>query len=399
MDIPGIVLAGFDWTPLLDAARAARAREVALEIATALEQRAPEHLVGLKGDASIAILLAQAGRDSAAAKLDSALAVASAQPLTLSLFGGLSGISWVLSELGAGDEVDLVLAHFDSALVRYLDVPRWAERYDLMSGLAGVGVYAAERRDAVGHQLAEHVIHHLETSATMAGAGTAWRTPPAFLPEPRRARFPDGTIDLGVAHGVPGIIGMLARFIEVDLEAARSRRLLDAAVTWLLEAAPPGAPRFGSSWPVDLDEPKRIGWCYGDVGVAGVLLKCSRVLGSPRLQAEALELLTQSSAALDHQGVPDAAFCHGAASIAHVYNIAFQQTGSLAMRGEAIRWIDKVLALQASLIGIAGYVSFKPSRQRWEADPTLLSGVTGIGLVLLAAIEDREPAWQRLFVL
>lgn len=391
---------GDAWVPLLEGAAAAAARGVALEIALQLARRAPSPEPGLKGDAAAALLLACCGRPEATPRLEAALVTAVTRPLTISLFGGLAGMAWVLDQL-AGAEADAVVEHFDAALWRHLDVPRWDERYDLMSGLAGVGALVADRRDARARRIAERVLFHLERAAVVTEVGAMWRTPPRFLPEARRSRFPLGMTDLGVAHGTPGVAGMLARFVEAGVEVDRSRRLLEAAVAWLLDAVPMGRPRYGTSWPIDYEAIKRIGWCYGDAGVAGVLLRAARALGRPDVEAAALDMLRDLAAPLARRGVPDASFCHGAAGLAHIYNVAFQLTGDPELRRHAVRWLHEILRLRSPDGGIAGYRSQKVDRgaTRREDDPTLLSGVVGTALVLLAAIEDREPAWQRLFLL
>jgi hypothetical protein len=172
-------------------------------------------------------------------------------------------------------------------------------------------------------------------------------------------------------------------------------------VSWLLNAVPDGLPRFGTSWPADPDEFKRMGWCYGDPGVAGVLLRASRTLRSTELEQEALALLERVAAPLATRGVPDACFCHGAAGLAHIYNLAFQRTGSTLMRDQARRWLAEVLRLRTPGTGIAGYRFLKADDDgtRWAPDATLLSGAAGVALVLLAAVEDEEPAWQALYLL
>jgi class I lanthipeptide synthase len=381
------------WVPVLDGHVADLARGVADEIARQLARRAPSPELGFKGDAAAALLLAQCGLDEATARLEGALVAAVARPLTISLFGGLAGMAWVLEQL-VGAEAGAVVEHFDAALWRHLDVPRWEERYDLMSGLAGVGALVADRRAVRARQIAERVLFHLERSAIVTEVGAMWRTP-------RRPWFPLGMIDLGVAHGTPGIIGMLARFVEAGVEVERSRRLLVAAVGWLLDAVPMGRPRYGTSWPIDYEATKRIGWCYGDAGVAGVLLRAGRALGVAEVEATAVAMLRDLATPLSRRGVPDASFCHGAAGLSHVYNVAFQLTGDDEMRRHAVRWLHEILRMRSPDTGIGGYRSLKldGGAIRWEEDPTLLSGAVGIALVLLAAIEDREPAWQRLFLL
>jgi hypothetical protein len=286
-------------------------------------------------------------------------------------------------------------------VLRYLDVPLWQERYDLITGLVGIGVYAASRRGEPAARIAHRVLSHLEAMAIAGEAGTTWRTAPQWLAPARRARWPAGVVDLGVAHGVPGVIGMLAQLVDAGVEPERSRPLLQSAVAWLLNAVPDGLPRFATNWPADPDEFKRIGWCYGDPGVAGVLLVASRALASPELERTALALLEQIAAPLATRGVPDACFCHGAAGLAHIYNVAFQRTGSVEMRAHAKHWLAEVLRIRQPGTGIAGYrfLTVDQEATRWGADLTLLSGAAGTALVLLAAIEDQEPAWQALCLL
>ena len=391
------------WQPLLDGEHAAQARAVADEIIHALEQQPPSQEHGFQGDASIALLLAHCGRPSADVRLDSALSAIAGRPPTISLFAGLAGLSWLIGQFAGEDdrEADALMAHFDSALLRYLDVPRWQERYDLITGLVGVGVYAAGRLGERAEQITDLVLSHLEAIAIISDTGTTWRTHPLYLAPPRRERFPAGVVDLGVAHGVPGIIGMLAQFVDAGVQPDRSRRLLRSAVAWLMNTVPNRLPRFGTNWPPAPDEVDRIGWCYGDPGVAGVLLRASRTLRSPELEREALALLAQLAAPLASRGPPDACFCHGAAGLAHIYNVAFQRTGSAQMRDQAKRWLVEVLRFRTPGTGIAGYRFLKADEQttRCAPDATLLSGVAGVALVLLAAVEDQEPAWQALYLL
>jgi len=388
------------WQPLLTGEQAVRARDTVHDIVHALEQQPHSPEQGFKGDASLALVLALCDRSTAGARLESALNAVVSRPATIALFGGLCGASWTLGQVAQGDETEELVAHFEAAVLRYLDVPRWEERYDLMSGLAGVGVYAAGRRGGRAAQIAERVLSHLEATAIIDDSGATWRTPPQFLAEARRARFPAGVVDLGVAHGVPGIIGMLASFVEADIETDRSHQLLESAVRWLLSAVPSALPRFGTNWPADSEESKRMGWCYGDPGVAGVLLRASCALRSPELEREAIELLQQVIAPLASRGVPDACFCHGAAGLAHIYNVAFQRTGSSQMHAQAERWLAEVLRARKPRMGVAGYTFMKiDDDTRWTNDTTLLSGAAGVALVLLAAIEDRAPEWQTLFLL
>jgi hypothetical protein len=71
------------------------------------------------------------------------------------------------------------------------------------------------------------------------------------------------------------------------------------------------------------------------------------------------------------------------------------------MREQAKHWLTEVLRIRQPGTGIAGYSFLRVDEDatRWAADTTLVSGAAGIALVLLAAVEDREPGWQALCLL
>ncbi len=341
--------------------------------------------------------------------------------MTVSLFGGLAGVAWVLDEL-AGPEAGPARAHLDAALWRHLDVPRWEERFDLDERARGRGRARGEPRGRAPRASPR------ACSATSSAPPSS--PPPArrgarrreFLPAARRACSPRGEIDLGVAHGAPGVVGVLARFVEAGVERARSRRLLEAAVAWLIKAAvpaaaPPAALCGGTTTPhrASPTTPHRAGPGGATAPPAAPACCCAPAARSaaptsrPRPSACYAPCLSPARRArsppsptrrLD-RAVPDASFCHGAAGLAHVHNAAFQLTGDRELRRRAVRWLAALLRMRRPGAGIAGYRALRLERgaPRWAADPTLLSGAVGVALVLLAAVEDREPAWQRLFLL
>src|SRR5690606_38816533 len=121
--------------------------------------------------------------------LEQVLLTATAEPLTIALFGGVSAITWLLTELAQGPEANALLEHFDAALWRYLDVADWRDRKDLASGLAGVGIMLASRDDDRARRMADRVLAHFEACAIESGPGITWRNDPQFLPESERVLF------------------------------------------------------------------------------------------------------------------------------------------------------------------------------------------------------------------
>src|SRR5262249_52458102 len=153
-----------------------------------------------------------------------------------------------------------------------------------------------------------------------------WWTNPAWLPLESRKKFPRGYYNLGVAHGVPGVIALLGLVCAAGIARAEARRLLDCAVTWLLtQQGPGGFPHWIE--PQVAASPARLAWCYGDPGVASALLCAARHVTEPDWERAAVVIAHQAARRpVAQSGVRDAGLCHGAAGLGHLFNRLFQAT-------------------------------------------------------------------------
>jgi hypothetical protein len=99
--------------------------------------------------------------------------------------------------------------------------------------------------------------------------------------------------------------------------------------------------------------------------------------------------------------VRDAGLCHGAFGVAHLFNRIFQATGEERFAQAARLWIGEGLALRRRGLGVAGFSVWDvttPGGPTWTAESGFLTGAAGIGLALLAAASEVEPAWDRLLL-
>jgi len=310
------------------------------------------------------------------------------------LFGGAAHIGWTVAHHTEGEDADAVCGAIDDAIVPRL--VGWSGDYDLISGLAGFGVYALERGPA-GAALARAVLDGLE-----AQQARGWVTAPELLPDHQRAVAPDGYVNFGLAHGLPGVIAALARFIEQGLEPARARAVLDSALRRLLDGSPPRPRgRFGAWQPSRFPPSPRLAWCYGDLGVAAALLRAGLAIDHAEAHDEGLALaLDCATRSVADAAIIDAGICHGAAGIAHLFNRMAQATGNAALHDAAVRWIDHTLAMRNDL-PLAGFPTNAPlddGATRYEANGSLLTGAAGVALVLHAASSTVEPSWDRLLL-
>lgn len=415
-----------DWKPLLSGPLAARAREGARAIAADLGRlRGPEELAPsygrdvasslASGAAGLAVAfsflaearLARGGAARAGSFLASAGDAMAEVDMEPDLFGGFTGVAWAAALLwpadsGGGEDP---LAGVDPDVLSLLDPPGWDGPFDLVSGLVGFGLYAMERLprpSAVA--LLERVVDELERRAERRDGGLAWRTDPVHLSPLQREQCPEGHDNLGVAHGVPGVVGLLAQAFAAGVAAPRARRLLDGGVAWLLAQRGASPPRF-AYWltPGGERQGARSAWCYGDPGVAAVLLVAARCVGEPAWERAALDLAREAAARPHGEtGVVDANLCHGAAGLAHLYNRAWQRTGDGDLKRAAVEWVERTLAMRRPGEGHGGYLTALKAvggSLTYEPDPSLLSGAAGTALALAAAASRVEPRWDRMLLL
>jgi hypothetical protein len=408
-----------EWRPLVSDATQVRALRSVDAITESIAALAPDEkdpsLAG--GQAGLAVLyasLARAGRgrqaeDLAWQCLDRAIEAVATEVMDSSFWEGFAGIAWAAELVGhlldAGGEdgnaaVDVVLA-------RLLCRPHaWPAPQDLVVGPTGLGVYALERypRPAAAECL-HHVAERLEEAARRDEHGIYWWTPPEAQAPAGREKHLSGRADLGMAHGVPGVIALLGAMCGAGVERATVRPLLEGAVRWLLaQAVTTGS---GTTFPVwvapGLDPvPARCAWCYGDPGVAAALWMAARGAGEPAWEHEAVALACRAAERPEAATkVVDAGFCHGTAGLAHLYNRMYQATGEPRLGRAAVHWLERTLewcrlAEDGGGRWVAG--SADPRQGPWTGID-LVHGAAGIALVLLAAATPVEPVWDRMFLL
>ena len=66
----------------------------------------------------------------------------------------------------------------------------------------------------------------------------------------------------------------------------------------------------------------------------------------------------------------------------------------------ALYWFDQTLKMAKFEDGLAGYKTWRSIEYGgWQNDYGLLTGIAGIGLALISAVSDIEPAWDECLLL
>ncbi|HEY4587972.1 MAG TPA: lanthionine synthetase C family protein, partial [Thermoanaerobaculia bacterium] len=415
------------WSPILSPEAADRALRVVEEIAADVRKSAEEQAAGSPawlrrgpslagGDAGEAYFFTYldqvrpgAGYDDVAMSLlERAIEATGNLQAPPGLYSGFSGVAWTLEHLrgrlfeddGGEDPGEEVIA----ALIDHVSLSPWRGHYDLISGLVGFAVYALERLPRPGGlECLERIVARLAETAERRPDGVTWLTGTDLMIDRDLEAYPQGNYNLGVAHGVPGVIGVLAQACAAGVDA---RDLLDGAVAWLLRQKMPAGT--GAIFPYNVapgdaePKPTRLAWCYGDLGIAASLLMAARAVGEKAWEREALEIARAAAArAEDAAGVIDAGVCHGAGGAAHLFNRLYQATGDPVLRDAALFWLERTLGYRKPGQGVGGYEMWTVGDNmelEWRSDPGFLTGSSGVGLVLLAAASSVEPKWDRVLL-
>jgi hypothetical protein len=424
------------WSPILPPAAAEEALRVVEEIAadvrgsldesrpqeTSWLRRGPSMAGGDAGEAYFFTYLDQVrpgeGYDDVAMELlERSIDATASLQAPPGLYSGFSGVAWTLEHLRGRlfeDDGEDPGEEVIEALREHVTLSPWRGHYDLISGLVGFAVYALERLPRPGgKECLQLIVDRLAEIAERRPDGrVAWLTGPKLMIDRDLELYPQGNYNLGVAHGVPGGIGVLALACAAGVDA---RGLLDGAVAWLLDQKLPAGT--GSVFPYNVSatsaepKPTRLAWCYGDLGLAATLLMAARTVGEASWEREALEIARFAAGRRDEReaGIVDAGLCHGASSAGHLFNRLYQATGDPLFREAALYWLGRTLAHRKPGVGVGGYQMWTVGDQAppvdtrnieldWHPDPGFLTGSSGVGLVLLAAASAVEPEWDRVLL-
>ena len=342
--------------------------------------------------------------------------------LPCGLFDGLSGLAFTVAFLSRGGrryqklhahlrdwvvrEARARCAAFDAMLADgSLPFVSW----DLIAGLTGIAVYFLSRRDGEALQpLLERLVALTRESDALPG----WRTPAALSGSWMSRSFPDGHLNCGLAHGIPGPLALLSLALRDGHVVPGQEQAIDRIAQWLSRNFVMDA--WGVNWPsaVPLERqngqlaarttdgltPTHAAWCYGSPGVARALWLAGGAMRNAAYSSLGLEGMRAVLRRTDKaRALTSPAFCHGLAGLLGMtlrFRHDVDDPQFTAFARTLMRQIEEMHEPETLL----GYRTTEQGGKRID-QPGLLDGAPGIAMVLLAAGTDRPPDWDRLFLL
>lgn len=264
--------------------------------------------------------------------------------------------------------------------------PRLMYDYDVIGGAAGKALASSDPA-GIGVVDAARVRRMCDYLVWLLDDHARWMCP--------HPRFLNGAAwnDLGMAHGVAGMVAVLS-FVAPEEE--RYVRAIRVGCDFMMANRYPGERL---DWPASVSagatQPSRSGWCYGGPGNAAALLAAARRLNDAGLENQAMKALRDlCTCAVEEWRMGDYALCHGFAGNALIFLRAGISSGDALLLETAQNVIRRVIDAYDPSLSF-GYLP--------ENDPTalnsatLLTGSAGIALMLLTATGQCDPSWVRYF--
>lgn len=326
---------------------------------------------------------------AAAAHLRRAMDLYDRMPLSSSLYRGVAGLGWALQTFPLPElfpERDELLNDLDELLADGIVVTRH-HNIDIINGLAGIAVYAIAR--GVDSEPSRALWSTLEQ---VYGAYLSTWSPSLELPEKTTAN------NLGVAHGVPGLLATAAVAHARGYFSDASGDWLKIAYDqfWSLARQQDGFPFY----PTFLASPNRsrLAWCYGSLGIAVAFMHAVAIDERNAQRADRMFASSLSQYRSGAHGIRDSTLCHGQAGIALTFEYAARHLahGELrdGLRDAAAHAAQLSLDDERPELGPCTYMH--STMDGMKPGLSLLEGSAGVALSLTAACADDTRPWMSL---
>lgn len=286
--------------------------------------------------------------------------------------------------------------------------------FDLISGLAGQGRYLLRRaKDSPeARELLEQVCAYF-AALVRPIEHEGHVLPGWWSSSPMNPSTTDssGHANLGMAHGMPGPLALLAMAwrsgVRAHGHAEAIETMLDFLITWSDE------DEFGTYWPQALDprtytnRPARLtrsrqAWCYGTPGIARAIQLAGFALDRPEWTELARTAVRDMFRQPNEQWrVQDTCLCHGWAGLLHVL-ARIDADDPRCEFGEELDWLAERTTAPFDPRLPYGYQQVGGLRaELLRDDPGFLTGSAGIALALHAYRTRARPAsgWDAALLL
>ncbi len=296
----------------------------------------------------------------------------------LNLFNKLSGEKYELDETS----LQVLTRHIDHQLKN--DISN--NYYDYLHGYTGIGLYYLSSNNLIQVSNIIETLH--KTKEIISPGNYGW----ASLDAKKNRIY-----NLGLSHGISGIVGFLTQSLKADVDSELSKDLLEGAINYLISTKKDNElslfPYYSNT-----TYDTRLAWCYGDLGIAVSIMSAAKVCNHKEWEKIAVEIAKHCAKRLNTEttGVVDSCFCHGSAGLQYIFERFYLVTKEPIFAEAMEFWSTKTLTFLSYQHGEIEIKTWYGSNENWVHNQAgILEGMTGIGLSLMHYLQPKiKPIWQ-----
>jgi len=314
---------------------------------------------------------------------------------SLTFCSGLSGCLYILEYFQRQDIMEVEIdqsINFDKILLKKLEVEMANNHYDILHGALGIGLYFLNKGDS---KIVNKIIDYLLESAEVDKNKNIYKW------KSKLNREGEIGFNISLSHGIAGIVVFLSKLIkeksnrESDLE-----KMLLGAINYIDSQRLDD--NYYSFFPYQSKQNQsesRLAWCYGDLGVGICYWTAGCALNDVELKSKAIDILLASTkrTSFEQTQIEDAGICHGSAGVCLIFRRMYIETNISEFHEASLYWLERTLDFAEFDDGLAGYKTNMGGI--WQKDYSLLTGISGIGLVLASVILDDDQKWDEILLL
>jgi lantibiotic modifying enzyme len=289
--------------------------------------------------------------------------------------------------------------------------------YDVISGVAGILPYLlvkANQRET--HSIILELLAEL-VSLTQPIVIEDKQLPGWFIAERHLnngENFSDGCLDTGLAHGIAGVLCVLAKATLKGINVSGQLTSMRTITSWL-ESLQSNVGPFQKIWPSRFSvnyKPQRQyddaltlcrdGWCYGAPGVAFALFMASCAMKDKELYTYAIDAMLNACVRLNSDNTLKCpSFCHGGAGVLAIIHQMYLATKMSIFSHTTDHLLMNILRKydEKHPLGFKTYVAEGPTEEKAVNSLSIIQGTPGVLLSLLFHQSKTLPPWLPIFLL
>ena len=322
---------------------------------------------------------------------------------------GLAGIGWGLNFLVKNNfydsDIDEVLKDIDEFLYQNMMNELARDNWDFLHGATGIALYFVERyknNQDCDFYLEKFVEKMYDMRINSREDKLKWESMIYLKGEAKNMGF-----NISLSHGMSSLVAVYSEILNLGILKSKTTYLLNGAIKYILSQK--NITRNLSIFPSSsletencLGSDSRLGWCYGDLGIALSLYNASKILGDDKLENFSLEVMLFNAKRkdLESNNINDASLCHGATGVALIFNAMSACTKKEEFIEASEYWYRIALNQGDHVDGVGGYMAWHGEHDGgWIKGTDLLTSGVGVGLSFLSKIHPQIENWEKCLLI